>query len=262
MNKILNEIRRLVNENREMYLPHIKSEALEENGAVYYMNGKNGTEFDWYVNNKISDFFVFYNDENNLGAVKLTLYCGGDVLIYIYDESGRSLIKEIITHVEASEDDIFTFAVLLKNVMDNNKIWDANIDSIHTGAALTADMINEFRNNKQYYEGMINRKRMFGMMSYVSRKVTDEGWKVGYMTRAEAMNENDSGWSFMAGNEDDEYIDDYRNIRLLSIAEVCQLDSEVLRYIENPVGTALIRNSSGEFEIDQNDKEIFLEKRQ
>jgi len=40
-------------------LPHVNAEDLEENGAVYYMNGKNGTEFDWYVNKKVSDFFVF-----------------------------------------------------------------------------------------------------------------------------------------------------------------------------------------------------------
>lgn len=261
MNEILNEIRRLINESWSMYLPHVKAEALEENGAVYYMNGKNGTEFDWYVNGKVSDFFVFYNDENNLGAVKLTLYRDGGVLVYIYDEHGRNLIKEIKTYVETSTEEIFTFAVLLRNVMDDNKIWDANIDSIDTSVILTADKINEFKNNEQYYEAMINRKKLLGMMSYVSKKITDEGWKVGYMTRDEALNENDSGWSFMAGNEDDEYVADYSNIKLLSIAEVCQLDSDVLKYIDNPVGTALIRVSSDEFEIDHNDREIYVEKR-
>ena len=166
-----------------MYLPHVKAEALEENGAVYYMNGKNGTEFDWYVNDKVSDFFVFYNDENNLGAVKLTLYRDGSVLVYIYDDHGRNLIKEIKTYVEASKEQILTFAVLLRNVMDDNKIWDANIDSIDTSVILTADKMNEFKNNEQYYEAMINRKKLLGMMSYVSKKIIDEGWKVGYMTR-------------------------------------------------------------------------------
>ena len=151
MNEILNEIRRLIRESHTMYLPHVKAEALEENGAVYYMNGKNGTEFDWYVNGKVSDFFVFYKDENNLGAVKLTLYHDGGVLVYIYDEHGRNLIKEIKTYVEASTEEIFTFAVLLRNVMDDKKIWDANIDSIDTGVILTADHISEFKNNEHYY---------------------------------------------------------------------------------------------------------------
>ena len=145
--------------------------------------------------------------------------------------------------------------------MDDKKIWDANIDSIDTGVILTADHISEFKNNEHYYEDMINRKKLLGMMSYVSKKITDEGWKVGYMTREEALNENDSGWSFMAGNEDDEYVADYSNIKLLSIAGVCQLDSDVLKYIDNPVGTALIRTSSDEFEIDNNDRKIYVEKR-
>lgn len=99
MYEILNEIRRMINKNLITYLPHVKAENLEENGAIYYMNGRNGTEFDWYVNGKISDFFVFYNDDNNLGAVKLTLYNNGNVLIYIYDEMGNKLIKEIQTNV-------------------------------------------------------------------------------------------------------------------------------------------------------------------
>ena len=47
---------------------------LEENGTVYYMNGKNGTEFDWHVNDRLSDFMVFYDDEDKLGAVKASVY--------------------------------------------------------------------------------------------------------------------------------------------------------------------------------------------
>lgn len=81
------------------------------------------------------------------------------------------------------------------------------------------------------------------------------------MRRDKPVNENDSGWSFMAGNEDDEYYNDYKNIALVSVQEVYQLDPDILGYIENPAGTALIRISSNEFEIDKNDKEIFMEKR-
>lgn len=261
MNNILNAIKQLITESRTMYLPHVKTEDLEENGAVYYMNGKNGTEFDWYVNNKISDFFVFYNDKNNLGAVKLTLYCDGGILIYVYDEKGKKLIKEVKTYLDKSTDELFQFAVLLRNEMDDNKIWDANIENINTDVELTDDIINEFKNNQKYYEAMITRKKMMGMYSYVSKRITDEGWKVGYITRAESLNENDSGWSFLAGNEDNAFTNDYRNIKLLSIAEICQLDYDVFKYIDKPVGTSLIRISSNEFEIDRNDKEIYVEKR-
>ena len=40
------------------------------------------------------------------------------------------------------------------------------------------------------------------------------------MSRAEAEYEMDSGWCFMAGNEEDEYINNYHNIALLHVG--CQ----------------------------------------
>ena len=40
-------------------MPEISSDALEEGGKVYYMNGKNGTEYDWFVNDHLPTFMVF-----------------------------------------------------------------------------------------------------------------------------------------------------------------------------------------------------------
>lgn len=117
---------------------------------------------------------------------------------------------------------------------------------------------------EQNLTGMLMKKRKdsFNLMAYVSKKIIEDRWKVGYMCRDEALNETDSGWSFMAGNEDDEYVADYKNIALLSIYEVYKLDPDIWNYIDNPIGTKLIRISSNEFEIDNNDKEIYTEKRQ
>lgn len=39
-----------------------------------------------------------------------------------------------------------------------------------------------------------------------------------------------------------------------------QYDKTIWKYITMPVGTSLIRVSSDEFEVDNNDKEIYLEK--
>lgn len=55
-------------------MPEVSSDTLEEDGKVYYMNGKNGTEYDWFVNDHLSTFMAFYNDENNLGAAKANVY--------------------------------------------------------------------------------------------------------------------------------------------------------------------------------------------
>ncbi len=86
------------------------------------MNGKNGAEFDWYVNEKISDFMVFYDDEENLGAAKLTIYDQGDVLMYIYGDKGKSVVQEVKTYLDVTKEEMLDLAVLLKKEGEDKKI--------------------------------------------------------------------------------------------------------------------------------------------
>lgn len=262
MNRILNKIKEIIDSNRELYLPHVKGSDLENDGAVYYMNGKDGTEFDWYVNDKLPPFMVFYNDEANLGAVKLLLYNDGGIAVYIYDEKGKKLIKEVNTHLDVNEADLFELAVILRNEADDNNLWGADIESINTDTRAKDEQLNEFKENKNNYNATRNKKLILYLKSFVSKKITEEGWKVGYMERREQFNEEDSGWFFLAGNENDEYMSDARNIELMSVGAVWQqLDSDIFKYIDMPMGTKLIRISSEAFEIDKNDKEIYMAKR-
>ena len=261
MNKILEEIKKIISENITKYLPEVKLNELEENGAVYYMNGKNGTEFDWFVNEHLPNFMVFYNDEKNLGAVKLSIYDDGGILLYIYGEKGNKMVKEVQTSIDVTKDEMLHLAVILKNTADDNKIWDANIDKINTEFEITDDKIKEFEDSKKYMEPTINRNKILSKTAFVSKKIFEDGWKVGYMYRDEARDESDSGWCFLAGNEDSEYTDNYKNIVLLTVYEVYGLDPDIWNYIDSPVGSRFIRISSNEFEIDKNDKEIYVEKR-
>lgn len=261
MNKILSKIKEIMIDCVEKYLPDIALTDLEGDGAVFYMNGKNGTEFDWYVNDKLSNFMMFYDDKDNMGAVKATLYNDGGLLIYAYGDRGKTVIQEINTYLDVPDEDILSLAVVLRNEADDNRVWDENIEKLNTDLEPGADKIDEFVSNSHYYDDMRERKYLLGQVAYVSKKIMDEGWKIGYMCREEAVNENDSGWSFMVGDEDDEYINDYHNIQLMSINSVMQYDSAIWKYITSPVGTRLIRVSSEEFEIDENNKEIFKEKK-
>lgn len=55
----------------------------------------------------------------------------------------------------------------------------------------------------------------------------------------------------MDSNEDDEYLSDPKNLMLLVVGMVWQqLNRDIFKYIDMPVGTKLIRISSNEFEID------------
>lgn len=75
------------------WLPEVTPQQLEQGGAVFYMNSQNGTEFDWYVNDRLPSFMVFYNDKANLGAVKLHLNRNGTVSVYLYGEQGARAAK-------------------------------------------------------------------------------------------------------------------------------------------------------------------------
>ena len=57
----------------------------------------------------------------------------------------------------------------------------------------------------------------------------------------------------MAGDEDEEYVENSKNIQLMSIHQVVQIDNIIWKYINNPVGTRLVRVSDDEFEPDEYD---------
>lgn len=94
-----------------------------------------------------------------------------------------------------------------------------------------------------------------------SDKITKEGWKVGYMYREEPdEGVPDSGWRFMKGDENDEYTDNPNNVHVFALNTICNYDSDIIPYLDLPIGTALIRIEGHKFEIDNQDKEIIMEK--
>ena len=106
MNRILIELKKNMKECLEKYVSDILPDDLEDRGAIFYMNGKNGTEFDWYVNDKVSDFMIFYNDEDNLEAVKATIYNNGELLIYVYGEQGKNVVQRVQTNLDVTTDEV------------------------------------------------------------------------------------------------------------------------------------------------------------
>lgn len=95
----------------------------------------------------------------------------------------------------------------------------------------------------------------------VSDKITKEGFKVGYMYREQPDDGRpDSGWRFMAGNEDEEYMNDPNNHHIFAVNTVCNYDRDIIPYLHSEIGTVYIRTGSNSFEIDDGSKPIFVEK--
>ena len=94
-----------------------------------------------------------------------------------------------------------------------------------------------------------------------SDRITKGGFKVGYMYREEPSEGNpDSGWRFLAGDEDDEYTNNPNNLHLFAINTICNYDKDIIPYLKSPIGSAYIRVSNDGFEIDDGSKPIFVEK--
>ena len=118
MNRLLIELKKNMKECLEKYVSDILPDDLEDRGAIFYMNGKNGTEFDWYVNDKVSDFMIFYNDKDNLGAVKATIYNNGELLIYVYGEQGKNVVQRVQTNLDVTTDEVLELAIIFRNKAD------------------------------------------------------------------------------------------------------------------------------------------------
>ena len=59
MNPTLSAIQNVIKKNMAVYLPDVSQESLEDGGKIFYMNGKDGTEFDWFVNGRLCPFMSF-----------------------------------------------------------------------------------------------------------------------------------------------------------------------------------------------------------
>jgi hypothetical protein len=86
----------------------------------------------------------------------------------------------------------------------------------------------------------------------VSNLISLEGKKVGYMYREELEEdaENDSGWRFLAGTEDQEYVDNEANSKVYEVETIADFDPAIIPYLDFPFGTELERlEGKDEFKV-------------
>jgi len=95
----------------------------------------------------------------------------------------------------------------------------------------------------------------------VSDKITKEGFKVGYMYREKPEEGRpDSGWRFLAGNEDEEYMNDSNNHHIFAVNTICNYDKDIIPDIKAKIGNVYIRVDGNSFGIDDGSKPIFLDR--
>lgn len=259
MNIVFEQIEKFMHESLRKGLPDVKLSDLEKDGAIFYMNGKNGTVFDWYVNEHFPGFFIFYNDQENLGAVKALLYTDGGLSIYVYPDHGHG--DPVTFETEIDSESLLDLAVQLAEKVDGQKIWDEDIRLLDVDGQPEKETVDFFLSLKETYEPMIERKKLLPKTVIVSKKVREGGWKIGYGMRDEPTSDRDSGWFFSVGDETEDYVNDPSNLELWVVNSALIYDSALIEFITAPYGSAIVRTSSDKFELDEPGKEILIEKK-
>ena len=74
-----------------------------------------------------------------------------------------------------------------------------------------------------------------------TKMLVDNKRKVRFMYREEPANEQDSGWNFFCGDEDQEYTDNPDNIAIYDINTILEIDKSISPYLSSVAGIAFER---------------------
>lgn len=116
---MLNQIVEIVNEIREEY-PIIGNEL---DGKIYYMNGNDGTDFDWECNDRLCEFMVFH--ENEYGYIKLNVNKDNTIDVYVFADGG---MKPTVELEKTYKGNVKDFERFMMRKFDNRGLWDESID--------------------------------------------------------------------------------------------------------------------------------------
>lgn len=88
-NELIKAIADYMNEAWKTHAPEVKEEDLIGSGAIYYMNGNDGTDFDWNVNDHLCEFMMFYKS-TEYGFIKVYVNANGIINGYLYKDDGNA----------------------------------------------------------------------------------------------------------------------------------------------------------------------------
>lgn len=76
--------------------------------------------------------------------------------------------------------------------------------------------------------------------------ITVEGHPVGFMYRESPDNAVDSGWRFLSGLEDDEYMDNANNHAIYDVNTIANYDPSIIPLLDSPIGAAFERTTESD----------------
>lgn len=130
MKQITKEVEKVIdfiNKCRKEF-PDVKDSDLEKDGAIFYMNGNDGTDFDWEVNNRLCEFGIGVAD-GSVFAFKCHVHKDGSAECYCYPHGEMQPVKTIEKDLFDKNEVNDLYRTMMK-VADNKKLWDKTIEEL------------------------------------------------------------------------------------------------------------------------------------
>lgn len=144
MNENLKEIINVAHEAILRNLPDVKQSDLEENGKLYYMNGDDGTVFDWGMNERLCEFMSFY-DDSGMGAIKINVMSNGTIWVYSFKNRAKSAFKT--EKFEMNKSKSLELAVLMEKIADQKGLFDKAVEDMESDTKIEQGDIDKFLEN-------------------------------------------------------------------------------------------------------------------
>jgi len=98
-----------------------------------------------------------------------------------------------------------------------------------------AEKVQKFVLSAEQIRPLISQK-MGGCIA--TNKITKEGFPVRFMYRVAPNNNMDSGWHFMSGFEDDDYMENAANHAIYAVNTIANYDPSIIPHLETPANCA------------------------
>lgn len=122
----IEKIKEYIAKAREL-APNVTNDMLDSNGAIYYMNGNDGTDFDWNCNDRLCEFMVF--GKNEMGFVKVCVNKNDTIDGWMYEDFGMRPTHTLEV-AKLDDGEAEKFACQMYQIADARSIWDVKIDSL------------------------------------------------------------------------------------------------------------------------------------
>lgn len=82
---------------------------------------------------------------------------------------------------------------------------------------------------------------------FATDRIIVDGAKIGFMYREKPLDSQDSGWRFMAGDENAEYMNDTSKSGIYHLNTLCNYEPNIIKFLDEPYGSVFIRKENDEF---------------